>query len=583
MKSAEYWKQRSEQLALRQFNKADQYSADLLKEYKAAIQSIQKDIEVFYARYAKENEASLADARKLLSPAELKGFRMSIEEFTAKAKDNLDGRWTNQLNTAYYRTRISRFEALQMQIRQQVEMLMASRQGETGKLLGDVYSDTYYRTLYEIQKGTGIGASFAKIDSEGLQKVLGAEFAGSNWSKRIWGDRDKLTSEIYTKLSQSFIRGDDVHKTSKDIAQRMGVSYSNAKRLVNTETAFFTEQGTMEGYRQSGIVDEFEFLATLDMKTSDICRSMDGKVFEVSEQEVGVNCPPLHGHCRSTTVPRFKDEENPGERFARDKEGKVYYVPGDIDYRKWYNDYVINTPADKNSVSKVFKPFASVKDAEDYTVNALGFSKVSFKGLNLDVVNSLTGSMYDIYQKYPEIKGFASQFSVSNSDKYAAQAGLVFDQGRITANLKVSSKFFNDKDIDSIIELNVKYKHWPEGTTKESVLAHEFGHIIEYAHALKRNKTWVAKDVSLIEKEIIFNDIRHGMLSQEIKKEALKTLGLEASKEVIMEELSGYAVTSSLEFLAEAFAEAECSKSPRRLSKEVLRLLKEKLKEVGLL
>ncbi len=342
MKPEKYWQKRSEQIALRQFNKADQYSADLLKEYQAAIQSIQKDIEVFYLRYAEENEVSMAVAKRVLNRKELKDFRLSLEEFITKAKNNADGRWTKQLNTAYYRTRISRFEALQMQIRQQVEMLTASRQQDAEDLLGDVYKDTYYRTLFELQKGTGLGTSFAKIDDQGLQKVLGTEFAGGNWSKRIWGDRDKLTGEIYTKLSQSFIRGDDVHKTAKDIAQRMDVSYSNAKRLVQTETAFFVEQGTMEGYRQSGIVSRYEFLATLDMKTSDICREMDGKVFKVSEQEVGVNCPPLHAHCRSTTVPYFEDEEDPGERIARDPEsGQTYMVPGNTTYEDWYQEHVI--------------------------------------------------------------------------------------------------------------------------------------------------------------------------------------------------------------------------------------------------
>ncbi len=347
MKPAEYWRLRSEQLALKQFNKADEYLNSLAREYERATSSIQESIELFYARYAKENEVSLADARKMLSSAERKKFKLSLEEFIAKAKDNADGRWTKQLNTIYYRTRISRFEALQIQIRQQVEILTGSRQEGAQGLLGGVYSDTYYRTLYEIQKGTGVGVNFAKLNDESLQKVLGAEFAGNNWSKRIWGDRDKLTNEIYTKLSQSFIRGDDVHKASKDIAERMGVSYSNAKRLVQTETAFFAEQATMEGYRQSGIVDRFEFLATLDMRTSEICRGMDGKVFKVSEQEVGVNCPPLHVHCRSTTVPYFEDEEDLGNRIARDQEGDVYYVPGDIDYKKWYNQYIEATQLPK--------------------------------------------------------------------------------------------------------------------------------------------------------------------------------------------------------------------------------------------
>lgn len=343
MKPQEYWARRSEQIARRQHLKADRYVADLGREYGRAIQSIQRDIEAFYGRFAINNEIDLADARKLLTAGELKEFKMSLEEFTAKAKNNADGRWTQQLNNVYYRTRVSRLEALQLQIRQQVEMLAASEQTGMRELLGDVYEDTYYRTLFEIQKGTGIGTTFAKIDREGVDKVLGTEFAGSNWSKRIWADRDKLATELHTKLTQSFIRGDSVDRTVRDVVDRFNVSRSNAKRLVQTESAFFTEQATMDSYKESGVVGEYEILATLDNRTSPICQEMDGKVFRLSEAEVGVTYPPFHPNCRTTTVPYFDDEEDVGERIARDADGQTYYVPGDMTYEQWKRDYVDST------------------------------------------------------------------------------------------------------------------------------------------------------------------------------------------------------------------------------------------------
>jgi SPP1 gp7 family putative phage head morphogenesis protein len=335
MKSADYWRQRSEQVAKQQYDKADQYASDLDREYARSLKSIQEDIERFYLRYAINNEISLAETRKLLTGKELKEFKMTLEEFTAKAKDNADGRWTQELNNVYYRTRISRFEALQVQIRQQVEMLAASRQQGTGELLGGIYEDTYYQTLYELQKGTGFGVSFARIDKEGLETVLSTEFAGSNWSKRIWGDRDKLVNELRTKIAQSFIRGDTVEKAIRDVTDRMNVSRSYAERLVQTESAFFTGQATMAGYKASGVVQKYEILATLDSRTSTICRGMDGKVFALSEMEVSVNYPPFHARCRTTTVAAFDDEIDPGERIARDEEGNTYFVPGNITYEKW--------------------------------------------------------------------------------------------------------------------------------------------------------------------------------------------------------------------------------------------------------
>ncbi|MCW2277742.1 minor capsid protein [Heliophilum fasciatum] len=343
MPSAEYWQKRSEQLAQRQFDKADQYVGELNKEYQRAIQEIRRNIEVFYQRYADNNEISLAEARKKLGGKELTEFKMTLEEFIAKAKNNQDGRWTRDLNNTYYRTRVSRLEALQTQIRQQVEMLTESRQKGAQALLGGIYEDTYYRTIYEIQKGIGLGVSFASIDQQGLKTVLKTEFAGANYSKRIWDDRDRLVRELQTKLTQSFIRGDSIDRTISDMTERMNVSRTNAARLVQTESSFFANQATMAGYKASKVVQKYEVLATLDKRTSEICRSMDGKVFNLNEAEVNVNYPPFHVRCRTTVVPYFDDEIDAGERIARDDEDNVYYVPGDMTYKAWYDKHTGGT------------------------------------------------------------------------------------------------------------------------------------------------------------------------------------------------------------------------------------------------
>lgn len=336
----EYWQRRSEQVALMQYKKADRYVKRLLKEYQRAIRRIERDIESFYARYAVGNQVTLDEARRLLSNDELAEFRMTLEEFIEKAKNNADGRWTRELNNVYYRTRISRLEALLTQIRQEAELLAGSVQTGTQELLASIYEDTYYQTLYEVQKGVGIGVSFATLDRTTIEKAITTPWLGGNYSERIWANRDKLVRELQTRLTQAFIRGEGVAQTAKDLAERMQVSYSSAERIVRTESSFVTHQATWDSYKASGVVDQYEYLATLDNRTSEICRDMDGRVFRLSEKQVGINFPPLHPNCRSTVVPYFDDEEDPGERIARDSSGEVYYIPGNMTYREWYNKYV---------------------------------------------------------------------------------------------------------------------------------------------------------------------------------------------------------------------------------------------------
>lgn len=339
MKSKDYWKKRSEQVARKQYKKVDKYINSMQLEYEIAKDSIQKDIESFYARFATNNEITLDEARKLLNSNELREFKMGLKEFRKKAKNNPDGIWTQELNNVYYKTRVSRLEALKAQIQVKVNSLSTSQLEGTTKLLNGIYEDTYYRNIYEVHKGLGIGINFAKLDTNTIDKVIKEPWYGDNYSSKIWKNKDKLIMELQTNLTQAFIRGDSIDKTSKLIAERMNVAKNRARTLVNTESSYITSKATFDSYSRSGVVKQYEILATLDLRTSKICRAMDGKVFNLSEKEIGVNAPPFHPNCRTTIVAYFDDAIDE-ERIARDSDGEVYYVDGKMKYEDWYNKYV---------------------------------------------------------------------------------------------------------------------------------------------------------------------------------------------------------------------------------------------------
>lgn len=339
MKSAEYWSKRLEQIHNEHFRKTDEYMATALKrEYDRATASIRRDIEVFYQRFSLNNQIDLAEARKLLNSDQLKEFRMSLEEFTALAKNNPDGRWTQTLNNVYYKVRVTRLQALLIQIEAAIQALNMKQDEQMTDLLINIYNDSYYRTIYEIQKGVGIGISFAK--AENVKKIVQMPWLEENYSQRIWKDNARLVQQLQTQITQAIIRGDSTKDIAKTIADRMQVGYHNAERLVRTEASHVQNEASFDGYKASGVVQKYEYLATLDSRTSQMCRTMDNRVFLLSEKEVGVNFPPLHPSCRSTTLPYFDDEIDPGERIAKGKGGKTYMVPGDMSYQQWYEKYV---------------------------------------------------------------------------------------------------------------------------------------------------------------------------------------------------------------------------------------------------
>lgn len=340
--SNKYWQNRFEILTESLLNKADRHYAELIQEYEKALLRIQREIEQFYAKFATDNKITLAEARRMLDNKELKEFYWTVEEYIAKGKENaVDQRWLKELENASTRVRLSRLQSLEYQIRQQVEIITAKRLHGLTKLSEELIKEGYYRTIYEVQKGFGIGDTFAILDTKIIESIIAKPWApdGSNFSERIWRDREVLVNELQKELAQSFIRGDAPDTAIRNISKKMEVSKRAAGRLIMTESAFFANEARARAFKELG-VEEYQFLATLDLRTSDICQEMDLKTFKLSEREIGVNWPPLHPWCRSTAIPHFADSTS-GTRWARDpKTGKGTYIPGDMTYKEWYEKYV---------------------------------------------------------------------------------------------------------------------------------------------------------------------------------------------------------------------------------------------------
>lgn len=128
-------------------------------------------------------------------------------------------------------------------------------------------------------------------------------------------------------ITQGLIQGQSVAKMSKSLADAMGKSYHQAETLIRTETNNFHAQADVRAYEAAG-VEEYEFVATLDSRTSEICASLDGKHFPIKEAKTGVNYPPMHPRCRSTTV-----EYDPED--AADWAAGGQPMPENMTYEEW--------------------------------------------------------------------------------------------------------------------------------------------------------------------------------------------------------------------------------------------------------
>lgn len=343
MKNSEYWKERFEQLNEALLNKGDEYYDNLEKEYRKALNEIEFQINNWYIRVSKNNEINMAQAKKWLTDKELEEFKWTVEEYIQYGKDNALGQaWMKELENASARVHIRRLEALEIQLRQTVESLYQRQHEGLNSTLRSIYEDGYYHTAFEIQRGFNVGWAIPSLDSRQVEKVLSKPWTadGSNFSDRIWKAKADLVNTLHTELTQSIIMGKAPDKVINRIAKKFNVSKSRAGNLVMTESAFFSSASRRDCYNDLD-VEKYEIVATLDIKTSEICREMDGKVFLLSEYEPGLTANPFHCRCRTTTVPYFDD--NYGERIARGEDGRQYYVPDNMTYKEWYKEYVGNS------------------------------------------------------------------------------------------------------------------------------------------------------------------------------------------------------------------------------------------------
>lgn len=343
MNNTEYWKLRFEQLEQAQNQKGVKAYADIERQYKEAQKQLEGQIARWYQRFATNNGISLAEARQYLKGADLKEFKWDVQEYIKYGQDNaLNSGWMKELENASAKYHISKLEALKVQTQHSLEVMYAKQFGTMHGALSDAFESGYYHTAYELQHGFNVGWDIVGLDQAQIEKVLAKPWAadGYNFSERIWGNKNKLISEVHNELSRNIMLGADPQKAIDSLAKKMNTSKNNAGRLVMTEEAYFSSAAQKDCFESLG-VEQYEIVATLDSHTSDICRSLDGKHFPMKDYQPGVTAPPFHVYCRSTTVPYFDEQFDIGERAARDEEtGKTYYIPDDMNYQEWKETFV---------------------------------------------------------------------------------------------------------------------------------------------------------------------------------------------------------------------------------------------------
>ena len=162
------------------------------------------------------------------------------------------------------------------------------------------------------------------------------------------------TPEIAKRLIGNLQFGEHA-KTAKQLiaagGQATAVADNQIMALVRTSINQVANTASQQVYEANqDITKRYRYVATLDTRTSSICRALDGREFEYGKGPM----PPQHFNCRSTTVPVIDYKElgfDPPPQSKRAAAGGM--VPANETYGQWLAKQDMPTKAKALGASKV--------------------------------------------------------------------------------------------------------------------------------------------------------------------------------------------------------------------------------------
>lgn len=456
-KKLSYWERRYLKDKAASINRAEDY---LLKEqkrlYSSAGDEIRKEIEKLYQNFADQQNITLAEAKERIKDADFRriDWKELIRESRScaerlKGADKLPGDIVAALEKQHQeleaqialysrRGRISYLELRQLEIDRKLLDLYDSQQVNMYDFLKSEFDDGYYRSIFTTQQMTGFGKDFIHPNERAVEKAILNRYDKRNYSKSLYAHCSNFSNDLRENLTVGLIRGENLDRMASRIHRRMDVAYSAARTLVRTETAYIFEKAAAEAYQACGI-EWYEYLATLDNLTSEVCQELDGKHFKVKDAVPGKNYPPMHPNCRSTTVCWFPGEEEKKAkttRTARGADGKSYEVPADMTYKQWRNRYAPEEDIREHRIIGNGSLLESAKEARQIQ-NIISPMSRKVKDALKDVTiqcGSPRGNGYSVSENTIYLDANARKKEIQHEIGHAIEYKL-FDEGRVR-NLK---------------------------------------------------------------------------------------------------------------------------------------------------
>lgn len=344
----EYWMGRALTREQEAYLRGTLLNKRMFNEYQKAADKLKKSIQSFYGKYATEHGVTYEKAMRKLTAREAREWKATLGEYvtdiSAAADPKVKADLIAQLDALSANSQISRLEALLADAQAQMDVMYERCREELTSGFGEIYTESYYHKHYDIQSRVGWVSEVAKLTPSMIQDAVSYPWSGAMFSDRLWQNKNALVFNIREIITQSLIQGKNLPETSKALSNKMGQSYKVAERLVRTETSHLHNRADLAAYSAAGVT-EYEYMATMDARTCEVCGALDGKHFPIKDATPGVNFPPMHPNDRCTTVEYDLED-------AADWAASGEKMPESMTYEEWKDKQGIEEESDVSDTAR---------------------------------------------------------------------------------------------------------------------------------------------------------------------------------------------------------------------------------------
>lgn len=285
MTSQEYWKKREESNYRKNIKNEKEYRKHIEEIYKDMLSEIQKEIDGFYARYAKKEGMTIADAKKKVAKVDIEAYERKAKKYVKEK--NFSEQANAEMRLYNLTMRVNRLELLMANI----GLELVAGFNEMDQYFGEILDD---KARAELERQAGILGMTVRNAPKKAEAIVNSSFYNATFSQRIWLYQDMLRNELESLLENGILQGHNPRRLAVHLRKRFGVSQFNAERLMITELARVQTEAQKQSFERNGF-DEYIFLAL--GTACPICKKLNEKHFKVAKMMPGTNAPPIHPLC----------------------------------------------------------------------------------------------------------------------------------------------------------------------------------------------------------------------------------------------------------------------------------------------